>query len=182
LNLIRINQCFGILVILKGFIIIFFDIRSDLGPEVGYEAVGLVDSSLTTVGVWARAHSIESPQGTELDTSDIRVQTIGQTSISTAEPKFSQFPQFSQFSQLNSEGGPAEIESDEIKTEISTSAEISPSYGKGVVFYLKERQIVGILLFNLFNRVNLAKEILKEKRSVDEISKCVRLFNVEEIV
>lgn len=151
----------------------FFDIRSDLGPEVGYEAVGLVDSSLTTVGVWARAHSIESPQGTELDTSDIRVQTIGQTSISTAEP---------QFSQLNSEGGPAEIESDEIKTEISTSAEISPSYGKGVVFYLKERQIVGILLFNLFNRVNLAKEILKEKRSVDEISKCVRLFNVEEIV
>lgn len=26
---------------------------SDLGPKVGFEAVGLVDSSLETVGVWA---------------------------------------------------------------------------------------------------------------------------------
>ena len=83
--------------------------------------------------------------------------------------------------------GPIEIESElsknvpEIKTETLTSAEISPSYGKGLVFYLKDGKIVGILLFNLFNRVNLAKEILKERRGVDEISKCVRLFNVEEM-
>lgn len=161
--------------------------RSDLGPEVGYEAVGLVDSSLTTVGVWARARPIESPQGTELDTSDIRVQPIGQTSISTAEPKISSSSNGEEeISQLTS-AGPVDIESEltkavpEIKTETSTSAEISPSYGKGVVFYLKERKIVGILLFNLFNRVNLAKEILKEGRNVDEISKCVRLFNVEEV-
>ena len=26
---------------------------SDLGPNVGYEAIGLVDSSLPTVGIWA---------------------------------------------------------------------------------------------------------------------------------
>ena len=135
---------------------------------------------MTTVGVWARARSNESPQGTELDTSDIRVQPIGQTSISTADPKNEEI------SQLTSVG-PVEIESElnknapEIRNETSTSAEISPSYGKGVVFYLKDRKIVGILLFNLFNRVNLAKEILKEGRSVDEISKCVRLFNVEEV-
>lgn len=140
---------------------------------------------MTTVGVWARARPIESPQGTELDTSDIRVQPIGQTSISTAEPKISSNGE-EEISQLTS-AGPAEIENGlnknvpEIKTETSTTAEISPSYGKGVVFYLKDRRIVGILLFNLFNRVNLAKEILKEGRNVDEISKCVRLFNVEEV-
>ena len=165
-------------------IIKFF--RSDLGPEVGYEAVGLVDSSLTTVGVWARARPIESPQGTELDTSDIRVQKIGKTSISTAEPKILSNENGEEISQLTS-AGPTEIESElsknvpEIKTETLTSAEISPSYGKGLVFYLKDGKIVGILLFNLFNRVNLAKEILKERRGVDEISKCVRLFNVEEM-
>ena len=165
-------------------IIKFF--RSDLGPEVGYEAVGLVDSSLTTVGVWARARPIESPQGTELDTSDIRVQKIGKTSISTAEPKILSNENGQEIFQLTS-AGPIEIESElsknvpEIKTETLTSAEISPSYGKGVVFYLKDGKIVGILLFNLFNRVNLAKEILKERRGVDEISKCVRLFNVEEM-
>lgn len=142
---------------------------------------------MTTVGVWARARPIESPQGTELDISDIRVQPIGQTSISTAEPKISSSSNGEvEISQLTS-AGPVDIESEltktvpEIKTETSTFAEISPSYGKGVVFYLKERKIVGILLFNLFNRVNLAKEILKEGRNVDEISKCVRLFNVEEV-
>lgn len=156
-----------------------------MGPDVGYEAVGLVDSSLTTVGVWARAHPLESPQGTELDVSDIRVQPIGQTSISTAEPKIPVKESSEGSSQLTS-AGPIEIEEEisksvsEIRTETTTSAEISPSYGKGVVFYLKDRKIVGILLFNLFNRVNLAKEILKEGRGVDEVNRCVRLFNVEE--
>lgn len=28
---------------------------SDLGPDVGYEAIGIVDSSLPTVGVFAKA-------------------------------------------------------------------------------------------------------------------------------
>jgi len=28
---------------------------SDLGPDVGYEAIGIVDSSLPTVGVFAKS-------------------------------------------------------------------------------------------------------------------------------
>lgn len=28
---------------------------SDLGPDVGYEAIGIIDSSLPTVGVFAKA-------------------------------------------------------------------------------------------------------------------------------
>ena len=148
----------------------------------------MIDSSLTTVGVWARAHAVESPQGTELDSSDIRVQSIGQTSISSSEPnlkKISEIPdelKTTQEEQIVSTG-PREIENEIIQNvpEIKSEPEISPSYGKGVVFYLKDRKIVGILMFNLFNRVNLAKEILKEGRGVNEISSCVRLFNVEEI-
>ncbi len=31
--------------------------RSDVGPEVGFEATGIVDSKLPTVGVWARKSS-----------------------------------------------------------------------------------------------------------------------------
>lgn len=157
-----------------------------MGPDVGYEAVGLVDSSLTTVGVWARARPIETPKGTELDSSDIRVQPIGQTSISTTEPQISETNEVKEDESIVS-AGPMEIEKEivksvpEIKTETLESSEISPSYGKGVVFYLKNRKIVGILLFNLFNRVNLAKEILKEGRGVDEVGRCVRLFNVDEV-
>lgn len=35
---------------------------SDLGPDVGYEAIGIVDSSLPTVGVFAKATSDDTPQ------------------------------------------------------------------------------------------------------------------------
>ncbi len=31
--------------------------RSDVGPKVGFEATGLVNSKLPTVGVWARKSS-----------------------------------------------------------------------------------------------------------------------------
>lgn len=159
-----------------------------MGPEVGFEAVGLIDSSLTTVGVWARARPIESPRGTEFDSSDIRVQTIGQTSITTVEPKLNEFQESeAQQDQPLMSTGPVEIEKEivqnvpEIISESETSTEISPSYGKGVVFYLKDKKIVGILLFNLFNRVNLAKELLKEGRGVNDIGRSVRLFNVDEV-
>lgn len=152
-----------------------------MGPEVGYEAVGLIDSSLTTVGVWARARPTESPQGTELDATDIRVQPIGQTSISSTEPKTSSEEEpVADGSQSPEPVSTGSAEIPEIKTT-ATTAEMSPTYGKGVVFYLKDRKIVGILLFNLFNRVGLAKQILKEGKGVDDVSSCVRLFNVEEV-
>ena len=35
---------------------------SDLGPDVGYEAIGIVDSSLPTVGVFAKATAKDTPQ------------------------------------------------------------------------------------------------------------------------
>lgn len=36
--------------------------RSDLGPDVGYEAIGLVDSTLPTVGVFAKATAKDTPK------------------------------------------------------------------------------------------------------------------------
>lgn len=35
--------------------------RSDLGPEVGYEAIGVCDSTLPTVAVWAKATQQDTP-------------------------------------------------------------------------------------------------------------------------
>ena len=37
-------------------------LRIDLGPDVGYEAIGLVDSSLPTVGVFAKATAQDNPK------------------------------------------------------------------------------------------------------------------------
>lgn len=35
---------------------------SDLGPDVGYEAIGIVDSKLPTVGVFAKATDKDNPK------------------------------------------------------------------------------------------------------------------------
>lgn len=35
---------------------------SDLGPDVGYEAIGIVDSQLPTVGVFAKASDQDTPK------------------------------------------------------------------------------------------------------------------------
>jgi programmed cell death 8 (apoptosis-inducing factor) len=35
---------------------------SDLGPDVGYEAIGIVDSTLPTVGVFAKATDQDTPK------------------------------------------------------------------------------------------------------------------------
>jgi programmed cell death 8 (apoptosis-inducing factor) len=35
---------------------------SDLGPDVGYEAIGIVDSALPTVGVFAKATEKDTPK------------------------------------------------------------------------------------------------------------------------
>lgn len=49
---------------------------SDLGPDVGYEAIGLVDSSLPTVGVFAKATAQDNPKSaTEQSGTGIRSES-----------------------------------------------------------------------------------------------------------
>jgi programmed cell death 8 (apoptosis-inducing factor) len=50
--------------------------RSDLGPNIGYEAIGLVDSSLPTVGVWTSATEKDTPAAATIDSgSNIRSES-----------------------------------------------------------------------------------------------------------
>lgn len=127
--------------------------RSDLGPTIGYEAVGLVDSSLTTVGVWAKGSPKDTPQNTELESKDIRRELVGQTS-----------PTSSTHGQSTN------------NVENSGSAE----FRKGLVLYVKDRVVVGFLMFNLFNRTSLAKNILKQRMPIDDLQGIVELFNIND--
>lgn len=43
---------------------------SDLGPEIGYEAVGLIDSQLNTVSVWAKATAEDTPAAAAASEAD----------------------------------------------------------------------------------------------------------------
>uniref|UniRef100_A0A0K2UZ51 Apoptosis-inducing factor 1, mitochondrial n=1 Tax=Lepeophtheirus salmonis TaxID=72036 RepID=A0A0K2UZ51_LEPSM len=89
---------------------------SDLGPDIGLEAVGITDSTLPT-------HSVFIKNGDE---------------------------------------GP--------KEDIS----------KGVVFYLKDDIIVGVLLWNIFDQIGLARRVIKERRKFEDITEVSKLFRLVE--
>lgn len=57
-----------------------------MGPDVGYEAIGLVDSSLPTVGVWAKATESDTPKGAE--------EASGESIRSESEAAVSRFNYF----------------------------------------------------------------------------------------
>jgi len=118
---------------------------SDIGPSVGYEAIGIVDSSLNTVGVFAKGNSKDksllanqTDQNTLSNKKDINVELEAKNNDSNPEN----------------------------------------SYNKGVVFYLKNDVVVGIVLWNLFNRMSIARQVLKTDRCYKDLNEVAKLFNI----
>lgn len=116
---------------------------SDIGPSVGYEAIGIVDSSLNTVGVFAK--------GNPKDALPLTNDTDQNTST-------------------NNKNDELESKNSEFSTE--------NGYNKGVVFYLKNDVVVGIVLWNLFNRMSIARQILKSDRCYKDLNEVAKLFNI----
>lgn len=57
-----------------------------------------------------------------------------------------------------------ELEASEIAIPPSNSAvaqapEEGEDYGKGVIFYLRDKVVVGIVLWNIFNRMPIARKV-----------------------
>lgn len=123
---------------------------SDLGPEIGYEGIGLVDSSLPTVGVFA------IPSDSEKRAENHSAEALSAESNKTDVVK--------------------EIGSD--SSDVACDANEEANYGKGVIFYLKNDKIVGILLWNLFNRIGLARTIINQNKSYDDLNEVAKLFEI----
>uniref|UniRef100_A0A8I3S7X8 Apoptosis-inducing factor 1, mitochondrial n=2 Tax=Canis lupus familiaris TaxID=9615 RepID=A0A8I3S7X8_CANLF len=129
---------------------------SDLGPDVGYEAIGLVDSSLPTVGVFAKATAQDNPKSaTEQSGTGIRSEseTESEASEIAVPPSNPAVPQT-----------PAQGE----------------DYGKGVIFYLRDKVVVGIVLWNIFNRMPIARKIIKDGEQHEDLNEVAKLFNIHE--
>ena len=125
---------------------------SDLGPDVGYEAIGLVDSKLPTVGVFAAATEKDTPKG-----------IVSKTDESMR----------------------SESEANVPESAITSKAATDPpgaqeNYGKGVIFYLNNDIVVGILMWNVFNKMNIARKVIKEHKHYDDLSEVAKLFNIHE--
>lgn len=123
---------------------------SDLGPDVGYEAIGIVDSNLATVGVFAERNISES--------KETAAKVEEHTESSTASAK----------------------ETTLVEVKSATESQPSREYERGVVFYLRDRIIVGIVMWNLFNRMSVARQLLSEQTVYDDLNEVAKLFGLHE--
>ncbi|KAM6984510.1 apoptosis-inducing factor 1, mitochondrial isoform 2-T2 [Tautogolabrus adspersus] len=127
---------------------------SDLGPDVGYEAIGIVDSSLPTVGVFAKATSKDTPRAaTEKSGTGIRSES--ETEDTAVSPVASPTP-------------------------APSVEQHRDDYGKGVIFYLRDKVVVGIILWNVFNRMPIARKIIKDGEEHADLNEVATLFNIHE--
>ena len=127
---------------------------SDLGPDVGYEAIGLVDSKLPTVGVFAAATDNDTPKG-----------IVAKTNESLRSESEAKVPE-------NVDMGK--------NTPESSSPSPQENYGKGVIFYLKNDIVVGILMWNVFNKMSIARKVIREHKHYDDLSEVGKLFNIHQ--
>lgn len=126
---------------------------SDLGPDVGYEAIGIVDSSLPTVGVFAKATAKDTPKAAT-EESGTGIRSESETEDTATSPVASTAP------------APAVGHKDD--------------YGKGVIFYLRDKVVVGIILWNVFNRMPVARKIIKDGEEHADLNEVAKLFNIHE--
>ncbi|XP_075234577.1 apoptosis inducing factor [Lycorma delicatula] len=137
---------------------------SDLGPDVGYEAIGIVDSSLPTVGVYAKVTKKDSPKAVSTSSGDgMRSTTEEEAEKNDAENN--------------------EVERDEHIDKLLADSDAkekkqSEDYGKGVIFYLRDGIVVGIVLWNVFNRMSIARQVLSDERKYEDLNEVAKLFNI----
>ncbi|GFO47582.1 Apoptosis-inducing factor 1, mitochondrial [Plakobranchus ocellatus] len=126
---------------------------SDLGPDVGYEAIGIVDSSLRTVAVFAMASEKDTPKAVVEETGEgLRSETEATASPTARSPN--------KLRSLDSE-----------------------EYGKGIVFYLNDKaSVVGILLWNTFNKMPIARQVLRDGARNEDLYEVAKLFDIYDTV
>ncbi|KYM89656.1 Apoptosis-inducing factor 1, mitochondrial [Atta colombica] len=144
---------------------------SDLGPDVGYEAIGIVDSSLPTVGVFAKTTG-----GNAISVNNLSDEQKTNSEISQSNEKSE-----SSISQIvknnNTEDNTEEKKKDKVKPEQSTKYK---DFEKGVIFYLRDDAVVGIVLWNIFNRMSLARRVLAGNTKYDDLNEVAKLFTIHE--
>ncbi|EDV19339.1 uncharacterized protein TRIADDRAFT_33763, partial [Trichoplax adhaerens] len=128
---------------------------SDLGPHIGYEAIGVIDSSLPTVGIWAKATKADSPKAV-VEASDDNIRSTAQEDAAPETPA--------------------------VAPEASSNSDVlnSEKFGKGIVFYTRNDVVVGIIMWNTFQRMPIARKVLKEgkKYTPNELQELAKQFNI----
>lgn len=146
---------------------------SDLGPDIGFEGIGLVDSSLETVAVFAKPTKVERKGTSNLDDPPAHHKAEAKA-IEKPKEEAAEKPKTEEVKNKRSK-----LEfTDHNWPSIEEEQQSAPDYGKGVIFYMKNDKIVGILLWNLFNRIGLARTIIKQDNTYDDLNEVAKLFAI----
>lgn len=129
---------------------------SDLGSAVGFEAIGLIDSSLPTVAVFAKQTS------TDKETKHLALNESDKSDEGKSPKEI--------------EKSPRVVTSDGDKEKDCTPQ--PETYDKGVLFYMQDERIVGILLWNVFNRISIARKILSSDEQFNDLNEVAKLFDI----
>ncbi|KAG2204555.1 hypothetical protein INT47_012614 [Mucor saturninus] len=127
---------------------------SDLGPEIGYEAVGLIDSQLSTVSVWAKATANDTPAAAAASEADSPRAAPGEEVVAESS---------------------ATSVTEAVK---ATNPFQDEKFGKGLVFYVRDQKIVGLVLFNVFGKVQEARDIINGGYTSDKIDGLLKKFEL----
>lgn len=122
---------------------------SDLGPRVGYEALGIIDATLPTVSVFVKRPIGNDAQKLNADASKTSVTPSVQAADTT-----------------------------NANANASANVNTEDDFSKGVVFYLRDEKIVGIVLWNVFNRINTARAVLSQDKVYDDLNEVAKLFDL----
>jgi programmed cell death 8 (apoptosis-inducing factor) len=124
---------------------------SDLGSAIGFEAIGLIDSTLPTMSIFAKR-------------KEFKDETVNSSTEASSE-------------QEKTEGKNEMAQADKNNSSLQKSPNLD-NYEKGVIFYMQGKKIVGILLWNVFNRISLARKILASDEIFDDLNEVAKLFDI----
>lgn len=161
---------------------------SDLGSVVGYEAIGMVDASLPTIAVFAKLDPNDEKRkpyddGTKPDEKNAAVKSEEKgAEVKPAKKPEAKPDKPEDKSEKNAEPSlPAQNIKITTKNCPPGSTELNPeNYGKGVVFYMQGDKIVGILLWNVFNRISIARKVLMSDETFTDLNEVAKLFDIFE--
>merc|ERR1712127_591579 len=120
---------------------------SDLGPRIGFEAIGLVDSSLQTIGLFAGADATDTPEAQQQEA----LRTDEKSAVATGS------------------------------SDLKAPASGADGFGKGVVFYLRDEVIVGCLMWNVFKRIPVARQLIQSGEKLTDYTEMGKLFKINAV-
>lgn len=148
---------------------------SDVGKNVGFEAIGTVDSKLPTVGVFVKPASAagagdanssgnedvarKQEDGLKVDEEEIPEQCEKYASKEMIEDQRKRVAKERALKSMEKE---------------------NEDFARGVVFYLKDDIVVGMVLWNLFHRMSIARQVLADKRKYEDLNEVAKLFKIHE--